>query len=386
MHKFDLITFLIVINTGFVIFTAFLFIYIIAQKYISNFLEEKKKKFLVKLENAFLKLIIENDESEIKIIITNLSRNEFEHFVEFFSVYISSIKSEDLKKITQIILKDNIFEKICALTKSKDIGIRLYSIYSLGLLKISESATYLRAAMKDENPLIKIIAASSIARIKDLSYIDEVLYLLADQKLLTFHRMAEILWEYGDESCPRLLEILKKNIEKKKVHENSTIIPVILKLLGHWKYMEAAPVIAELLCPFYENCIVNHEEIKHCPALAPKNITDMYVIKSAVEALGKMMYTNAARCIYQYTYSDHSDVKINCINAFAELQDGDKFPRMKELLSDDDWNVRYASACALYKMGYNLQQFLFEPQPENKVFERACRTVVHVLTERTIAS
>ena len=193
MHKFDLITFLIVINTGFVIFTAFLFIYIIAQKYISNFLEEKKKKFLVKLENAFLKLIIENDESEIKIIITNLSRNEFEHFVEFFSVYISSIKSEDLKKITQIILKDNIFEKICALTKSKDIGIRLYSIYSLGLLKISESATYLRAAMKDENPLIKIIAASSIARIKDLSYIDEVLYLLADQKLLTFHRMAEIL-------------------------------------------------------------------------------------------------------------------------------------------------------------------------------------------------
>ncbi len=386
MQKFDLITFLVVVNIGFLMLTAFLFFYIIAQKYISNLLDERKNKFLVKLEDSFLKLIIENDESEIKAIITKISNREFEYFVEFFSLYITNVKSEDLKKITQIIIKDHLFERICASTRSSDVGVRLYSIYCLGLLKIAESGPYLRNAMNDDNLLIKIIAAGSIARIKDLSYMDEVLFFLAEQKLLTFHRIAEILWEYGDEACPHFLEILQNFIAQKKVSENSTVISVVLKLLGHWKYMESAPVIASLLCPVYEKCVSGHEKIEHCPALAPKTVSDMYIIKSAIEALGTMGYTDAAKCIYQYSYSVNSEVKINCVTAFVELQSDDKIPRMKELLSDDDWNVRYAAASALYKMGYNLQQFLFEPQTENQCFERACRTVVHVLTEKSMTA
>lgn len=361
MDSFDLIIFLITVNIGFLILITVLFCYIIIGKVLSGYRAAQKKILFQKLEDAFLPLIVLNDDSEVNKILGGLKPEALEDFVEFISIYLTNIKGDDFDRIINALYKSPLFKNLCELTLSKDIDIKLYSIYCLGLMKRPACIDNLFTALEDPNFFVRMAAVKTIAQTGCLDALDRVLETLSKEKLITKYKLSELLWLFGEDVCPHIYKTLEKRDGKIiKIDSDDLLTSVVIELLGYFKYFDAAAGI--------------HQILKE----TPKNL----IIKSCLYSLGKMVHTDAAADIEKYLDSPDSEVRLEAVKAVLEFRSTDKIDKLKELLNDSDWNVRYNSGLALYEMNFDFQSYMFSPELAGLEMTHAYRTIVHILTEK----
>jgi len=361
MDSFDLIIFLITVNIGFIFLVIILFGYIITGKIISNYRETRKKKLFGELEDAFLPLIVANDESGVQKTLSTIGVKNLENFIEFISVYLSNIKGDDFDRIINAIYRSPVFKILCDSTASSDLDTRLYSIYCLGLLKKPVCIDNLLNALGDGNFFVRMAAVKAIAEIKCFSALDRVLEALAREKLVTSYKLSETLWSFGEEICePLLAELKKRDGRIVRIHEEDLLTASMIEIMGYFKYFDAAEEIHAVLKETKVNLIV----------------------KSCIYSLGKMVYTDSLRAVETHLDSRDPEVRVSAVKAILEFRCVEKIDKLKSLLNDSDWNVRYNSAIALYEMSFDFQGYMFSPELAGQEMSMAYRTIVHVLTEK----
>lgn len=361
MDSFDLIIFLITVNIGFLILITVLFSYIIIGKILAGYRAARKKILFQNLEDAFLPLIVLNDDSEANKILSGLKPSKLEDFVEFISIYLTNIKGDDFERIITALYKSPLFKNLCELTLSKDIDIKLYSIYCLGLMKRPACIDNLFTALEDRNFFVRMAAVKAIAQIGCLEAIERVLETLSKEKLITSYKLCEMLWLFGEDICPYIYKALQKRDGKIiKIDSDDLLTSAVIELLGYFKYFDASGEIHQIL----------------------KETSQYSIIKSCLYSLGKMVYTDAAAEIEKYLDSPNSEVRLGAVKAVLEFRSTDKIDKLKELLNDPDWNVRYNSGLALYEMNFDFQSYIFSPELAGLELNRAYRTIVHILTEK----
>ncbi len=361
MDSFDLIIFLITVNIGFIFLVIILFCYIITGKIISNYRDARKKKLFGELEDAFLPLIVSNDESGVQKVLANIGQKNLENFIEFISVYLSNIKGDDFDRIINAVYKSPAFKILCDSTTSGDLDTRLYSIYCLGLLKKPVCIDNLLNALSDANFFVRMAAVKAIAEIGCFSALDQVLDALSREKLVTSYKLSETLWSFGEEICEPLLKILKTRDGRIiKIHEEDLLTASVIEILGYFKYFDASEEIHAVL----------------------KETKINLIIKNCIYSLGKMVYTDSLRDVEKYLDSRDPEVRVSAVKAILEFRSVEKIDTLKYLLNDSDWNVRYNAAVALYEMSFDFQGYMFSPELAGQEMSRAYRTIVHVLTEK----
>ena len=362
--SFDLIIFLIIVNIGFAMLITALFCYIIGGKIISGYRLARKNKLYQNLEDAFLVMMVENDPAPIKKILDSIRSRDLESFIEFVSVYLTNLKGDDFDKIVDVIYRSHLFKYLCDSTVSSDIDLKLYSIYCLGLIKKPTCIDNLLAALDDPNIFARMAAVASIAQTGCLDALGRVLESLSKERLVTSYKLSETLWLFGEEICPPLLDKLKKRDGKIiKIDEDDLLTAAVIDLLGHFKYFEAAGEIHTILKETRRNAI----------------------IKSCMDSLGKMVYSEAADDIIKHLDSPDAEVRLSAVKAVLELRAEDQTGKLKLMLNDPDWNVRYNSALALHEMNFDFPSYMFSPELAGQELSRAFRTIVHVLTEKSAA-
>ncbi len=361
MNSFDLIIFLVVVNIGFIILITLLFAYIIAGKIISGRRSARKKILFQNLEDAFLPLIVLNDESGANNVLSRIKPGELENFVEFISIYLTNIKGGDFERIVNVLYKSPLFKNLCDLTVSKDLDIKLYSLYCLGLMKRPVCIDNLLAGLKDANYFVRIASVQAIAQTGCLHALDNVLETLSKEKLITSYKLSEMLWLFGEEICPYIYKALQERDGKIiKIDQDDLLTSAVIELLGYFKYFDAGAGIHQIL----------------------KTTSKQSIIKSCLYSLGKLVYTDASPEVDKHLGSNDAEVRLEAVKAVMEFRLEDKIDRLKELLNDTDWNVRYNSGLALYEMNFDFQGYMFGPGLAGLEMSRAYRTIVHILTEK----
>jgi HEAT repeat protein len=346
---------------GFIILITFLFGYLIIGKILSGHRAAQKKIFFQNLEDAFLPLIVLNDDSEANKILGRIKPGELENFIEFISIYLSNIKGDDFERIITVLYKSPLFKNLCDLTLSKDIEIKLYSIYCLGLMKRPACIDNLLAGLQDTNFFVRMASVKAIAQTGCLHALDSVLETLSKEKLMTSYKLSETLWHFGEDICPYIFKALQKRDGKIiKTDSDDLLTSALIELSGYFKYFDAAGEIHQIL----------------------KETSKISIIKSCIYSLGKMVYTEAAADIETHLDSGDAEVRLSAVKAVFEFRSTDKIDKLKELLNDPDWNVRYNSGLALYEMNFDFQSYMFGPGLAGQEMARAYRTIVHILTEK----
>jgi len=383
--KFSLIQFLITINTFLCLLLIVLFFYIFIQKYINKKKKEREEYYFKIWESGILALVIENDETKIRDSIRKLQSADYESFMDFITVYMESIAEESLQTLTKIIHEEKILYKIKKYTDSSDLTFKIYFIYFLGVLKINDNImcpkNHLNRhdfkcekcrhkkfnlncysnALNDPNPLIKIVTVQMIARTKRFEHIETVLNLLIAERIFNLPKMIEILFEFGSEAAPYFYDILKRHIALTTDLQLIQIKAISAELLGRWNYQEAAETLLLVL----------------------KQSPNEIVIKSCINALGKMKYKKAATHILINLELSNYEIKISCMKALFTLE----YPGLKSILekflNDDIWEIRYVASNILFDLGFDFQNYLFDLSENAAERAKAYRTIVHVLTEKT---
>jgi len=386
MVEFDLIHFLIIINISFFVLLFILFLYIFIQKYMAKIKKERETRNFKIWEDDILLLIVSNDETAIKKTIQTLQPQDYESFMDFISTYLSNIADDSLEIFIKIIKQERLLHKIHKYASTSDLSLKIYFIYFMGLLKISDNTMCeknlagdpefecqhcvykdfntrcYQNALNDPNPLIRIVTIQMIARTKRFEQIESVLNLLVTEKIFNLYKIIEILFEFTSESAPYFYKILKNQIFKIKDDKNKQIVAICMELLGIWKYLESAEEILEIL----------------------KKEKDDSLIKSCINALGKMKYQKAAEHILINLESRSYEVKISCMKALFAMNYAELTQILKKHLNDPMWEIRYVASNLLFELGYNLQEYLFDTTKVDTDTSNAYRTIVHVLTEKTI--
>ncbi len=364
MDGFDLIIFLIVVNIGFLILVIALFCYIIIDKIIASYQIKRKHIFFKKLEDAFLSFLISNDASDIKKVLNEVSSWHIEQFIEYISIYLTNIKGNDFEKIINVIYESELYKKICDLVFVKDIDIKLYSIYFLGLMKKPVCMNILLSALEDSNFFVRIAAIKSLAQCGCFEALERALETLSKEKLMTDYKLIEILWHFGEKACPHFFEILeKKDGSLINTASNDPIASAVIELLGYFKYFVSASLIHKIL----------------------KKASSVLIIKSCIYSLGKMVYTEALEDIEKQFDSPDSEIRLSAVKAILEFRSFSSIERLQKLLNDADWNIRYNAGLALYEMGFDFQNYMFASSSVNFEAGRVYRTIVHILTEKHAA-
>jgi len=361
MYDFDLIIFLIAVNIGFLILVFILFAYIIINKYLNNRRETYKNIFFHGLEEAFMSLLVQGRSGDAVRVVNSIKQSDYEIFIEFISIYLTNIKGADFDKIIDVLYKSTLFKNLCDSIRASNVDAKLYSIYCLGLMKKPVSINDLLFAMHDGNPFVRMAAIKAIAEIGFIDVLEEVLIALDSESYITEYKLSEILWSFGEEICPKLLRIFEKSDTKIiKIDRPSLLTSALIEIFGYWKYFASAEIIHEIL-----------------------RKTDIDLIrKSCLYSLGKMVHVGAINDVVKCLESKNSLVRLNAVNAMLELRAIDKIEKIKPLLNDADWNVRYATASALFAMNFDFQAYMFSSELASEELSKAYRTIVHVLTEK----
>lgn len=358
MNKSNLVIFLITLNFGFFLLISFLFAYLVFQKYRNARYERLKTLRFREWGDGFAELIVNQDPGPARSMLERLPVAEYELFIEFISVYLGNIKGAEFDCIVDLIVKSEIYDFFRSQSEGGSIDNRIYSTYCLGLLRKNDSAGIVARNLRDRNVLLRIVAAQALARMKCFSALGDILEVFNTERLLHFYKTGEILWEFGAEGCEHFVRILEEYREAKIMHEKLYVIGPLVEVLGRFKYSGAAPIVMDVL----------------------EHTDDDQVIRCCIESIGRMVFTDALPVVENYLKWSDPAVRIAAINAVYDLIAYDHSYKIRPLLDDNEWEVRYAAANALYNMKFDLRGYMFDPEMAGS--PRALRTVVHLLTEK----
>ena len=336
---------------------------IVAMRLLASNDEKKYRLWEKEWEAFFLDYML--GDLTLKDIPANLKNNPNPTWLRrFFAPYLETLDGRDFDAVKalcrEIGLIDYHRKKLSGLsTYKKAIAAKF-----LGQVRCKESVPERIKMLESNKPLLVLASAQGLAVSNEPGTFRPVLKALLNDTYFTYEGITELLTRFGRDICipiTQMLNLYSKNAiavhpapaeqRHKKVSAgygvNRTVyIIILIDLLGHFKYIEAIPVLNRMLAK------VDSETIIH--------------ILKAFLRLGQLPEKYDPK-----PYLLHQDWVVRSFAAQTTglAKDMSAIILLDQLLEDEQWWVRYHAAKALLSLGEPGYSRLWQKQkksPESK--------------------
>ncbi|QPJ64347.1 MAG: HEAT repeat domain-containing protein [Candidatus Nitrohelix vancouverensis] len=305
------------------------FFYIIYVRVKSDFYENRKKKnFDLWSVQLFQYLSEELPDAQFDMVVKN---KDLEMFIEFLFYYLENIRGGDAKKIRNIFREQGLLDReLEQLRDSSDYFRRALAAYRLGQIRADEAKKDLAEALSDENDLVSYAASTALMKMGDSKSVGKILAILLAKENLSGEMFAEILLGYGKGVVAEISESLAIYNELPRSRTK------ILDFLGHYRRVEVAPFLTQLL----ETSNSDEERI--------------HVIK----ALGNLVEIGSFPALVRCLKNHNPTIRSQAAKALGNFKDETAFEALAGLLGDQDWWCRFHAATAIFKTGRSGEDYL----------------------------
>ena len=319
----------IVLTVIFILFAViyFLILFILLFRILENIRIEQKKNFIERHENHIFRYIVEDIPP--KEIIKLIPKSSYQSLLEHLRPLYLNLKGEDKKKLNALVNETPLFDYLMEELNSSNKKKTRFGAYYLGLSESHTAKFPLLKRMKMGDEFVFITAALSLARLNAIDALDDILSEAKRYKDISQDTILNILYEFDEAVCEKLLLHLNHDASSK-------VKSLIITTLRHFKYVPAAPVVL--------NILIDEQ--------------DTGVIVNALLYFGDIEYIDAANTVRFYLINARPEIKIAAIKAAEKVGASNLQNRIWDLLYDKNRFVKVTAANALFDYSENSRKDL----------------------------
>ena len=320
---------LIILVIAFIILTIFLFI--MGHHLIIYWREKRLNKKQKEWEPVLYQYL--GDEIKLEEVVEQIE-GDFHNLWHFLEPYCNNLSGEDFQKLRYFAIQSGMITYFKQELKEKNNKRKVRAALVLGKLQEESALPFLKEMLESDEMEVLIAAIKAIAEIGDLSLIITILKRMFNFTYFTFEGMMELLVLFDNEICKPLKALLHereagvRDFEETFGVAEEQVLALIIDLLGYYRHFEVIKYLENLLKESESEEVIIHifkalarMEMPVDVDLSPFLISESWVIKS-----------QAAKYI-------------------ATVRDKKYVAEIKNLLTDDNWWVRYHAARALFNLG-----------------------------------
>ena len=281
-----------------------------------------------------------------------LKNKQYKFYRRFFTPYLEMLDGKDFEATKALCREISIIGHYRKKLLKRNLYDKATAAKMLGIFRCYQSIPHRVRMLKSKNYLLILAAAQGLAISNNPRTFEPVLNALLSNTYFTYEGTTEILSRFGSEVCQPITRLLddysrggtpaalipprnKKSVfrsllpKTKTATVNHTLLVIILiDLLGHYRYVEALPVLNRL-------------------SERADTETIVHILKFFLR-IGKLPEEYDPGL-----YLNHEDWVIRnfAIQTTELAPDKSLIPKLDQLLNDENWWVRYHAARAIYALG-----------------------------------
>lgn len=314
---------------SFMIFTIII-IYHIRQNQKNKKTKELKIKYYPIIENY-----LRNQTSLTKTKNLFNKDIDYEIIVEIIKPLLKKYSGRQFEKLKLLIKKigvNNYYLK--KLKNSNNKKEKLKAAVILGKLEDNRALNKLKQMLNSQDSLVIIAAAWAISDIGNKKHLDKMINSLINKTNMTYEAITELLVNYDKKICDNLINFINQYLKDNTyLSEHFTVsefklLALFIDIFGYFRYKQSLSTIKKLIQ------INPHEEVI------------IHILKSLVK-IGEPIDIEFVK------YLSHNNWVIRSQTAkyLGIIKNSDHIDSLIDLLSDENWWVRYYAAKAIWNMG-----------------------------------
>lgn len=249
--------------------------------------------------------------------------------------YLTNLKGDDREKIVKLVQEIGLTDYFLNIArKGKRRRKRVSAMSALGKLGEKRVSPFLQNMLNSKDTIEMTFAAKAIADIGDTNLILPVFRRMLTDTYTTFEGITEIAVRFGEDICPPIKNIIKEWLDGKRDLEESFGVPIdqslslLVDTLGYYRFTEAGTQLEKILEKSDDNEVIIH----------------------VLKALSTMGYPVT---ISLTSFINHEDwiIRSQATKYIGKIKDDTYKEKIKKLLDDENWWVRFYAAKALYNFG-----------------------------------
>jgi len=230
-----------------------------------------------------------------------------------------------LEDIALFLTHRGLSQRVIAMLENTNADVRAQAAELLGYIPLPGASEALVLALGDKSESVRLTAASSLIKLKDLSTVNALAEALGKPGKLLPARVAEVLLAFGNDAVmPLIDQMMSADIQGQAL---------ICEVLGQLGDPRALEVLTEIL----------------------KESSSEKVRAAAAEALGSILRQNGAatlpEALLEALKDSHWTVRAKAAEALGQLGNPDARQALKLVAEqDEDWNVQAVARAAADKL------------------------------------
>ena len=315
----------------------------------------RQERLYARLSSQWTSLLYEylDDEIDIDEIVPVMRKKKhFDFLWRFLTPYLKNFRGEEVEKINYLAQEcglDNYF--INKVKHSHNKWEQAYGINALAMLHHEETVLLAKPLLRSKVPQVVFAAARSIALTGISEHFYPVLQAIFKNTYITNEGAVEIVTSFGEDICPEVINILEDTAavrnnagHSEKVQMEYMYIIAMIDFLGYFSFLQAQPVLEKLL----------------------KEESDTEIIIHLVKALARMDLPVGSTDLHPFLNHENAVIRSQAAHLAGQTGDEKYFAKLKELLNDTNWWVRYHAARGLYKMNVSGRDYLMNIAESNE--------------------
>ena len=246
-----------------------------------------------------------------------LKEKDWVIFGEFIEQYLLDLESEEYDRIIRLLWNVGYHEILMNALSSRNMWLKEYAIYYIGLMKYSPASPDLRYLVYDKSPSVSLMAFEALCKIGNRQHLPHIIKNILNKEDINRAKVFDIILEYGSGIIPDMIVLL----DDKEVTDSGK--QLIVDVLGFHNAIESTETVLKLAHK------TDDEELKiRC-----------------IKALGIFGDTVSYDFLHDSFLSPNWVVRSQAVKALGSIASDDIIPELCEMLVNDD-NSMVKSYCA----------------------------------------
>ena len=180
------------------------------------------------------------DETSTQSFVAAVPRWDRRAFANFIKPYLLDFQGEERERLMALMEALQFPTVLARLLRSRREWDRAFAAHMLGIMGAQACIPALRPLLEDRSELARYTAAEALMQLRDAESVPRILTWLASGESVRFDRVLALVYEFGSEICPALLEVVERPDANLRVRR------VAVDGLAHYLYLQATWSILEL--------------------------------------------------------------------------------------------------------------------------------------------